>query len=68
MTEPSPTFAEQMLAKIETALLENPGAKSVTVGGVQVQYEDLVARRAYFQKEVAREKGNRPHFVEVVME
>jgi hypothetical protein len=64
-TPPPPTFAESQLAAIEAALRENPAARSVTVGGVAVQYEDLVKRRDYWLKKISEERGQRPVLLKV---
>lgn len=61
----SPTFAAQMLAKIEALLLANPGAQSVTFDGSSVSFADLMARRDQLRKEVAQELGQRPRFRQV---
>lgn len=54
-----PTFAEQMLSKLEAALLANPGAQSVSVDGESVSFVDLEARRKEYAAIVAREQGTR---------
>lgn len=56
----SRTFARQMLRKIEDAMLKAAGAKSVTVDGVAVTYDDLMRQHRYWKAEVARENGQRP--------
>jgi hypothetical protein len=59
---PAPTFNEQMVTKLEAALLANPGAQSITVDGTTSTYVDLVERLKHFKAEVAREAGTRPRF------
>lgn len=55
-----PTFNENMVAKIQAALLESPLAKSVTIDGTNVSYDDAMARLTFFERRVARESGQRP--------
>jgi hypothetical protein len=53
-----PTFARQMLAKIEAALLRmEPGVRSATFNGQTVTYDDLQALWQRWSTEVAKENG-----------
>lgn len=63
----SPTFAEQMLAKIEAVLLEAAGVKSAVIAGQTVSYDDLIAQRDHWRREIQKERGTRPLMVEVHM-
>lgn len=62
---PTPTFAQQMLTKIEALLLANPGVQSVNVDGVNVQFTDLLKQREHWAKKVAQETGRLPLFQQV---
>jgi hypothetical protein len=59
------TFAEQMVAKLQATLLENPAADSVTVDGTTVSFADLVARLEHWESRVAREAGGRPSMMTI---
>jgi hypothetical protein len=61
----TPTFSEQMLAKIEAVLMESAGLQSATIAGQTVTYADLLKQRDYWQKQVAQEKGERPLMIPV---
>lgn len=63
----SPTFAEQMLARIEAALLESAGVKSAVIAGQTVSFDDLVAQRDHWRREIQKEQGGRPLMLEVHM-
>jgi len=55
------TFAENMVAKLEALLAENPGADRVVLpDGRQVSYRDLKREWEYWKRRVAKEQGNRP--------
>ncbi|ODA28064.1 hypothetical protein [Planctopirus hydrillae] len=59
MPEPTPTFAEEMLTKVEDLLRKSAGLKVVTWDGKTMQYDDLVAQREKWRREVAQEQGKR---------
>lgn len=52
-----PTFAEQMVAKLEAMLLQNAGLAQVDVDGQKVAYADLEAKHAYWRRRMLRETG-----------
>lgn len=56
----APTFAEQMVTKLEALLLANPGASSINIDGTATSYVDLEARLQQYRAQVAREQGTRP--------
>ena len=58
----TPTFAEQMVAKLQELLLANPGAQTIVIDGVTTSFVDLEARLASFQAQVDRQNGTRPRF------
>lgn len=60
-----PTFDEQMVTKLQAALLANPGAAQVTVDGQHVTYADAVERLRIFEARVARANGTRPRAARV---
>lgn len=53
------SFASDQLARIEALLARNPGVRQIVAEGVTVQYDDLLAQRRHWQKEVDRESGSR---------
>ncbi len=55
-----PTFAEQMVTKIQGLLLKLGGLESATIDGVSHKYADLKRELAYWEKKVAREAGTCP--------
>lgn len=55
-----PTFAEQMVAKLEGLLLQSAGLQSVNVDGEAVTFADLEKRYDYWKGRVASESGARP--------
>lgn len=55
-----PTFAERMVAQLETVIEESAGLQSVTVNGTSTTYVDLVKQYEYWKKKVARENGSAP--------
>lgn len=57
-----PTFNEQMVTKLEAALLANPTAETITIGTETTTYVDVVARLEQFRRRVAAESGSRPMF------
>lgn len=65
MPDSEPTFAEQMVAKLEQVLLEAAGLQSVTIAGQVVTYVDLTKQHAHWKAQVAREQGGRPLFIQV---
>jgi hypothetical protein len=52
-----PSFAERMVTKLETMLLENVGVTSVNVDGVAVSYADLEEKYAYWKRKRDAEQG-----------
>ena len=62
---PDPTFAEQMVTKLEALLLENAGVQSVNVDGQAVTFTDLQRQYDYWKGKVARESGTRPRVASV---
>jgi hypothetical protein len=64
-TVADPTFAEQMVSKLETLLLSNPGAQTVTFDGLTVSYDELTDRYDYWRKQVLREQGKKQTFQQV---
>jgi len=52
--------AETMLAKYDDLLERAAGTRTVTVDGIQVSYDDLEKRHAYWARMAARLKGLRP--------
>lgn len=67
MPDPEPTFAEQMVAKLETTLLEAAGLQSVTIAGQVVTYAELTKQYEFWKSKVAKEGGSRPVLIEVEM-
>jgi hypothetical protein len=55
-----PTFAAQMVAKLEALLLANPGVQSISVDGTNTSFVELEARLQQYRAQVARESGTRP--------
>lgn len=68
MAATNPTFAEQMVAKLEKTLLKAAGAKTVVVDGVQVQFEDLQTQHGYWKRQVEREQSRRPVFAPITLD
>jgi len=60
-----PTFAEDMVTRIQDTLKENPGAKRVTFDGVTVEYEELVSQLEYWEKRVAKENKGKPRISKI---
>lgn len=60
--DPTLTFAEQMVQKLEAALLANPTAQSITIGGVTTSFADVQKRLSYFYGQCAKEQGERATF------
>lgn len=54
-----PTHAEQMVAAIEAALLDDPLGESVRVGETSITTGDAIAKLNYWKSVVARENGTR---------
>lgn len=57
------TFAETMLAALETTLTSNPGVRTITVDGQTVTYDslaDMLAHRNRLKTETARANRTRP--------
>lgn len=62
------THAEKMVAALEGALEENPGVLEIDVDGQSMKFESMVQMkrlRDSYQKEVEREKGNRPKSAQI---
>ncbi|MFO1046029.1 MAG: hypothetical protein U0941_29985 [Planctomycetaceae bacterium] len=59
---PSPTFAEQMVTKLQQLLLANPLATSITIDGTTTTFADAQQRLEHYQSIVAREQGTRKPF------
>ncbi len=54
------TFEEQMIEKLQTLLLANPGVEEVVVDGQRVKYANLTAQLDYWQRRVNEAGGMRP--------
>ncbi len=54
------TFADQMVTKYETLLLQAAGLRAVQVDGQSVSYGDLERRHRHWKRIQARERGVRP--------
>jgi mannose/fructose-specific phosphotransferase system component IIA len=63
-----PTFAEEMVAQLETLLRENVGVQTVTFGGQTVSYADLQQQYQRWKAQAARETGKRPFIRSLTME
>jgi hypothetical protein len=59
------TFAEQMVEKIQAALLENPLADSVSIDGTTVSVGDAEAKLRKYEARVAVEQGKRPRLARI---
>ena len=59
------SFASDQLARIEALLARNPGVRPISVDGVTVSYDDLIAQRKHWQKEIAKEDGGRSPIVPI---
>jgi hypothetical protein len=59
------SFCQQMVAKLEAALLQNPTAQSINIDGVTTTYVDIEARLKYFYRQMALEQGTRRTFMSV---
>lgn len=60
------SFASDQLERIEALLARNPGVRQIAVdGGVTVSYDDLIAQRQHWKKEVAKEDGGRSPIVPI---
>lgn len=56
-----PTFAENMIAQLESLLLENPGVDRISLpDGRSVSYRDLKRELEYWRKKAGRESNSRP--------
>lgn len=60
-----PTFNAKMVAKLQTLLLANVGAQSVSVDGQSVTYTDLVTQLERFETRLAAEEGRRPRVFQI---
>lgn len=56
---PDPTFAQQMVTKLQAMLLANAGLESVMIDGIATKFSDLEAKLAYWQSKVDAEQGTR---------
>jgi hypothetical protein len=63
--DPTLSFCQQMVAKLEAALLQNPTAQSINIDGVTTTYVDIEARLKYFYRQMALEQGTRRTFMSV---
>lgn len=54
------TFARQMVERFQKILLENAGAVRVNVDGQDVEYADLEAKYAYWQRKLLILTGKAP--------
>ena len=59
-----PTFAEQMVSKIQQVLLANAGASTVSFDGQTTTFENLERKLSFWETRVAREAATptRPLF------
>ncbi len=53
-------FATAMVERLQTLLLANPAAQSVSIDGQSVTYLDAQKRLAYYEAIVARATGTSP--------
>lgn len=60
-----PTFAETMVTKLETLLLANAGAESVSLDGQAVTFADLERKYDYWKSRVALEQGTKPRVASI---
>ena len=60
-----PTFAEQMVTKLEALLLANVGAQSVMIDGQSVTYADLEKKYDYWTSQVAVAQGTKPRVASI---
>ncbi|HOD84294.1 MAG: hypothetical protein BWX88_05012 [Planctomycetes bacterium ADurb.Bin126] len=54
------TFAQTMMAKYQTLLIENAGLTSVDIDGQKVAYADLERKYEHWRKRVLQEAGKHP--------
>ncbi len=54
------TVAEQVVEKIEAAILANPLAESISLDGHSVSMPEANRKLEYWRRRVAREGGGRP--------
>jgi hypothetical protein len=62
-TASTPTFAEQMVTKLQAEILAGSGGvRSTSIDGmtINVSRRDLLKELTHWQKVVARQKGTRP--------
>lgn len=57
---PDPTFAEQMVAVLQTRLLALAGVKETGSDGEKTVFNDLTAELEKWEARVAREAGRKP--------
>lgn len=67
MPDAEPTFAEQMVAKIQAQLLALGGVTSNSAGGVSTSFADLKKELAYWEAYVEIEQGRRPRLLSPIM-
>jgi hypothetical protein len=58
----TPTYNEQMVAKLQALLLTNAGAASISLDGHSVSFADLERRLQMFEKRVDLEQGRVKRF------
>ena len=63
MPDEEPTFAEQMVEKLQAQLLALGGVSATSSGGVSTTWTDLTKQLEYWQGYVAIEKGERPRMI-----
>jgi len=59
------TLAEQVVAKIEAAILANPLAEQVSVDGTSVSMPDAEKKLEYWRNRVLREQGGKPRLATI---
>jgi hypothetical protein len=59
------TFAEEMLADIESKIRKLNGLRSANIDGTMLNLDDLMAVREKWKAEIAQEQGERPRCVRV---
>jgi hypothetical protein len=54
------TVAEQVVAKIEAAIVANPLAEQISLDGHSVSMPEALRKLEYWRRRAAREAGGRP--------
>jgi len=54
------TVAEQLVAKIEAAILASPLAEQISIDGQSVSMPEALRKLEYWRRRAAREAGGRP--------